>query len=80
MADRSVRYPQELRERAVRLVAESRPDHATECAGRQRRRCAVKLIRSWGSFLAGDQSGDCGQDGVEVVASAEVSGQGSPVL
>ncbi len=29
MADRSVRYPQELRERAVRLVAESRPDHAT---------------------------------------------------
>lgn len=30
MADRSVRYPQELRERAVRLVAESRPDHATE--------------------------------------------------
>src|SRR3954471_1923454 len=30
MADRSVRYPRELRERAVRLVAESRPDHATE--------------------------------------------------
>ena len=30
MADRSVRYPQELRERAVRLVAESRLDHATE--------------------------------------------------
>ena len=30
MADRSVRYPQELRERAVRLVAESRPDYATE--------------------------------------------------
>jgi transposase len=30
VADRSVRYPQELRERAVRLVAESRPDHATE--------------------------------------------------
>ena len=30
MADRSVRYPQELRERAVRLVAESRPDHATD--------------------------------------------------
>ena len=30
MADRSTRYPQELRERAVRLVAESRPDHATE--------------------------------------------------
>jgi len=32
VADRSVRYPQELRERAVRLVAESRPDHATEFA------------------------------------------------
>jgi transposase len=30
VADRSVRYPQELRERAVRLVAESRADHATE--------------------------------------------------
>ena len=30
MADRSTRYPQELRERAVRLVAESRPDHGTE--------------------------------------------------
>jgi len=30
VADRSVRYPQELRERAVRLVAESRPDHATD--------------------------------------------------
>ena len=30
MADRSVRYPQELRERAVRLVAESRADHDSE--------------------------------------------------
>jgi len=30
VADRSVRYPPELRERAGRLVAESRPDHATE--------------------------------------------------
>jgi transposase len=30
VAGRTVRYPQELRERAVRLVAESRPDHATE--------------------------------------------------
>jgi transposase len=30
MADRTTRYPQELRERAVRLVAESRLDHATE--------------------------------------------------
>ena len=30
MADRSVRYPQELRERAVRLVAECRADHGSE--------------------------------------------------
>jgi hypothetical protein len=40
----------------------------------------VKLSRSWGSFLAGDQAGDGAQDGVEVFASAEVTGQGSPVL
>jgi hypothetical protein len=31
------------------------------------------MVRSWGLFLAGDQSGDRGQDGVEVFASAEVS-------
>ncbi len=30
MADRSTRYPQELRERVIRLVAELWPDHATE--------------------------------------------------
>ena len=30
MADQTTRYPRELRERAVRLVAESRADHATE--------------------------------------------------
>ena len=41
---------------------------------------AAGLVGSWGSFLAGDQSGDRTQDGVEVFASAEVSGQGSPVL
>ena len=40
----------------------------------------MKLIRSWGSFLAGDQSGDRTQHGVEVVVSAEVTGQGAPVL
>jgi hypothetical protein len=38
------------------------------------------LIRSWGSLLAGDQSGDRTQDGVEVVASAEVTREGAPVL
>ncbi len=37
-------------------------------------------FRSWGSFVAGDQSGDRGQDRVEVLASAEVTGQGPPVL
>ena len=52
MADRSVRYPQELRERAVRLVAESRPDHDTE--GEAMRSVARKLgigstetVRKW---------------------------------
>jgi hypothetical protein len=40
----------------------------------------VQSIRAGGSFLAGDQAGDCGQDRVEVLASAEVSGQGSSVL
>jgi hypothetical protein len=33
----------------------------------------VKLVGSWGSFLAGDQSGDGAQHRVEVLASAEVS-------
>ncbi len=41
---------------------------------------AVEPGRSWGSFLTGDQSGDGAQHGVEMVASAEVSGQGPPVL
>jgi hypothetical protein len=40
----------------------------------------VKLVRSWCSFLAGDQSGDRGQHRLEVLASAEVPGQGAPVL
>ena len=40
----------------------------------------MKLIGSWGSFLAGDQSGDGPQHRVEVLTSAEVSGQGPPVL
>jgi hypothetical protein len=33
VADRSVRYPQELRERAVRLVEDCRPVPAPVCAG-----------------------------------------------
>jgi hypothetical protein len=40
----------------------------------------VQLIRSWGSFLAGDQAGDRGQDRVQVFASAEVSGQARQVF
>jgi hypothetical protein len=42
-------------------------------AGRESSRWTVKRFGSWGLFLAGDQSGDRGQDGVEVFASAEVS-------
>jgi hypothetical protein len=38
------------------------------------------LVTSWGSLLAGDQYGHGAQHGVEVVASAEVTGQGPPVL
>jgi hypothetical protein len=34
----------------------------------------VKVVESGGSFLAGDESGDSGQDGVEVLAAAEVAG------
>jgi hypothetical protein len=37
---------------------------------------AVELVRSWGSFLAGDQSGDGAQHRVEMVASAEVTDSG----
>jgi hypothetical protein len=40
----------------------------------------VRVVGSWGSFLAGDQSGDRTQDGVEVLASAEVTREGPPVL
>jgi hypothetical protein len=40
----------------------------------------VEPVRSEGSFLAGDQSGDRGQDRVEVLASAEVTGPSPPVL
>src|SRR4051812_45317244 len=36
-------------------------------AGRESSRRAVKLIGPWGSFLAGDQSGDGGQHHVEVL-------------
>ena len=45
MADRTTRYPQELRERAVRLAAESRPDHATEWEAM--RSVAQKLGIGW---------------------------------
>jgi hypothetical protein len=40
----------------------------------------VERFGSWGSFLAGDQPGDRGQDRVQVLASAKVTGQGSLVL
>jgi hypothetical protein len=39
----------------------------------------VGLIKPWCSFLAGDRSGDCGQERVEVLASAEMSRQDPPV-
>jgi hypothetical protein len=48
-------------------------------AGRGRFRFA-EPVGSCGSFLAGDQSGDGAQHRVEVLASAEVPGQGSPIL
>jgi len=41
---------------------------------------AVKLVRSWSLFLAGGQSNDRTQDGVEVVPSAGVTRGGSPIL
>jgi hypothetical protein len=41
---------------------------------------AVEPVRSWSSFLAGDQSSDRAQHGVEILASAEVPRQRSPVL
>jgi hypothetical protein len=40
---------------------------------------AVVLFGSWGSFLAGEQPGDREQERVQVLASAEVAGQGPPV-
>ncbi|HST97667.1 MAG TPA: hypothetical protein VLJ85_08460, partial [Geodermatophilus sp.] len=40
----------------------------------------VELVRSWGLLLAGDQSGDRGEDRVEMLPSAEVARQGPPVL
>jgi len=48
-------------------------------AGRRSCWWAAELVTSWGSFLAGDQSGNRAQDGVEVLASAERTGQGSQV-
>jgi hypothetical protein len=40
----------------------------------------VELVGSWGSFLDGDQSGDRGQHRLQVLSSAEVTREGSPVL
>ena len=39
----------------------------------------MKRFGSWGSFLAGDQSGHDAQHGVEMPALAEVARQGPPV-
>jgi hypothetical protein len=49
-------------------------------AGRESSGWAAELFRWEGSFLAGDRSGDRGQDGVQVLASAQVTGQSAPVL
>ncbi len=40
----------------------------------------MELVRSRGSFLAGGQSGDRAQHRLEVLSSAEVTGQSAPVL
>jgi transposase len=74
VADRSVRYPQELRGRAVRLVAESRPDHATEWEAR--RSVAQKLgigstetVRKWvrrAEVDAGARPGVTGEESAEL--------------
>ncbi len=40
---------------------------------------AAEPVRAVGSFLTGDQSGHRGQDRVEVLASAEVSRQGTGI-
>ena len=48
-------------------------------AGRDSSQLAV-LVELWGSFLAGEQSGDRGQDRLEVLASAEVASQGPPIF
>ena len=39
----------------------------------------MKLVGSWGSFLAGDQSVDRAQHRVQVLPSAEVTRQRPPV-
>jgi hypothetical protein len=40
----------------------------------------VERFGSWCSFLGGDEASDRGQDCVEVLASAEMTRQGPPVL
>src|SRR3712207_4034158 len=63
-----------------RSLTRSGPVRSRGGAGRKSSRRVGKLIRAWGSFLAGDQPGGGAQHGVGVVASAEVPGQGPPVL
>ena len=62
------------------LLPRSGPARSLGGAGRKSFRLAVKLARSEGSFLAGDQSGDRTQHRVEVLPAAEVPRQGPPVL
>ena len=51
-----------------RLLPWLEPVRSLGGAGRQSLRLAVELARSEGSFLAGDQSGDGAQHGVEMLA------------
>ncbi len=74
MAGRKGQYPLELRERAVRLVAESRPDHGSEWEAM--RSVAEKLgvgttetVRKWvrrAEIDAGQRPGVSSQESAEV--------------
>ena len=74
MADRTTRYPRELRERAVRLVAESRAHHDSEWAAIKS--VAAKLgvataetVRKWvrqAEIDAGARPGVTSQESAEV--------------
>jgi len=63
-----------------RLLPRSGRARSLAGAGRESFRLAVKLARSEGSLLAGEQSGDRTQHRVEVLPAAEVPRQGPPVL